>query len=65
MNGDPRDFSTLDAIDWIEAIPVSETRNYVQRVLENITIYGYRFEHSFLPELIVDAMIGSDTVDYP
>ncbi len=65
LNGDPRDFSTLDAIDWIEAIPVSETRNYVQRVLENLTVYGYRFEYSFLPELIVDAMIGSDTVDYP
>lgn len=64
LNGDPRNFSTLDAIDWIEAIPVSETRNYVQRVLENLTIYGYRFEDSFLPEQIVDAMIGSDMVDY-
>ena len=64
LNGDPRDFSTFDAIDWIEAIPVSETRNYVQRVLENLTVYGYRFEDSFLPELLVDAMIGSDTVDY-
>ncbi len=65
QNGDPRDFSTLDAIDWIEAIPVPETRNYVQRVLENLTIYGYRFEDSFLPEMIIDAMIGSDRVDYP
>ena len=65
LNGDPRDFSTLDAIDWIESIPAPETRNYVQRVLENMTIYGYRFEDRFLPELIVDAMIGSDTVDYP
>jgi soluble lytic murein transglycosylase len=65
QNGDPREFSTLDAIDWIEAIPVSETRNYVQRVLENLTIYGYRFEDSFLPEMIIDAMTGSDRVDYP
>ncbi|NKB57797.1 MAG: transglycosylase SLT domain-containing protein [Alphaproteobacteria bacterium] len=65
MNGDPRDFSTLEAIDWIEAIPIPETRNYVQRVLENLTIYGYRFEDSFLPSMIIDAMIGSDTVDYP
>lgn len=64
-NGDPRDFSTFDAIDWIEAIPIPETRNYVQRVLENWTIYGYRFEDSFLPGMIIDAMIGSDTVDYP
>jgi soluble lytic murein transglycosylase len=65
MNGDPRDFLTFDAIDWIEAIPIPETRNYVQRVLENWTIYGYRFEDSFLPGMITNAMIGADTVDYP
>ncbi len=64
-NGDPRDLSTLDAIDWIEAIPISETRNYVQRVLENLTIYGYRFDKSFMPEMIIDAMIGTEMVDYP
>ena len=38
LNGDPRDPS-VDAIDWIELIPFSETRNYVQRVLENLHIY--------------------------
>lgn len=65
LNGDPRSLSTLDAIDWIEAIPVAETRNYVQRVLENLTIYGYRFDDNFLPEVAVDAMIGSDTIEYP
>lgn len=27
------------AIDWIERIPYSETRNYVQRVLENLQVY--------------------------
>lgn len=27
------------AIDWIEGIPFSETRNYVQRVLENLQVY--------------------------
>ncbi len=26
-------------IDWIERIPFGETRNYVQRVIENIAIY--------------------------
>jgi soluble lytic murein transglycosylase len=26
-------------IDWIELIPFNETRNYVQRVLENAVIY--------------------------
>ena len=26
-------------IDWIEEIPYAETRNYVQRVMENAVIY--------------------------
>ncbi len=39
--GDPRR-SIEDAIDWIEMIPYYETRNYVQRVLENITVYRQR-----------------------
>jgi soluble lytic murein transglycosylase len=41
LNGDPR-VGPVDMIDWIEEIPISETRNYVQRVLENITIYRAR-----------------------
>lgn len=36
--GDPRS-PNVDAIDWIEQIPFSETRNYVQRVMENAVIY--------------------------
>ena len=39
--GDPRD-SVDDTLDWIEMIPFEETRNYVQRVLENITVYRQR-----------------------
>jgi len=37
-NGDPRT-GTADVIDWIEAIPIFETRNYVQRVMENAVVY--------------------------
>lgn len=37
-NGDPRG-GGIDWIDWIEKIPLSETRNYVQRVLENAVVY--------------------------
>ncbi len=37
-NGDPR-LVGVDPIDWIELIPFAETRNYVQRVIENIAIY--------------------------
>jgi len=36
--GDPRD-KNIDAIDWIEQIPFSETRSYVQRVMENVMVY--------------------------
>lgn len=36
--GDPRR-SAVDTIDWIERIPFDETRNYVQRVLENLQVY--------------------------
>ena len=36
--GDPRK-SEVNTIDWIERIPFRETRNYVQRVLENLTTY--------------------------
>jgi hypothetical protein len=39
--GDPRD-PKIDIIDWIELIPFGETRNYVQRVLENVEIYRNR-----------------------
>lgn len=41
-NGDPRGGTLADMIDWIELIPFNETRNYVQRVLENVTIYRAR-----------------------
>jgi soluble lytic murein transglycosylase len=37
-NGDPR-VPGVDVVDWIEAIPLSETRGYVQRVLENAVVY--------------------------
>ena len=40
--GDPRD-PKVDPIDWVERIPLSETRNYVQRILENLQIYRMRF----------------------
>lgn len=36
--GDPRS-GKLDIIDWVELIPYYETRNYVMRVLENVTNY--------------------------
>jgi soluble lytic murein transglycosylase len=40
--GDPRK-PDVDPIDWVERIPFTETRNYVQRVTENLQIYRVRF----------------------
>jgi soluble lytic murein transglycosylase len=40
--GDPRD-PKVDAVDWVELIPFSETRNYVQRIMENLQVYRTRF----------------------
>ncbi len=36
--GDPRG-GEIAMLDWLELIPVNETRNYVQRVLEGLVIY--------------------------
>ncbi len=36
--GDPRG-GKVDMVDWIETIPIDETRLYVQRVLENLQVY--------------------------
>ena len=40
VNGDPSK-NQLSYIDWIELIRFKETRNYVQRVLENVNVYKY------------------------
>lgn len=40
-NGDPRR-GEINMVDWIEQIPFHETRNYVQRVLENVAVYRAR-----------------------
>ena len=39
--GDPRE-TGVDPIDWIERIPFQETRDYVQRVTENLQVYRFR-----------------------
>src|SRR6478752_4626170 len=40
--GDPRD-PRVDPVDWVERIPISETRNYVARIMENLQVYRARF----------------------
>jgi soluble lytic murein transglycosylase len=41
-HGDPRD-PNVDPVDWVERIPFSETRNYVQRIMENVQVYRVKF----------------------
>ncbi|MCB1537425.1 MAG: lytic transglycosylase domain-containing protein [Rhodospirillales bacterium] len=46
--GDPRGDSgrgRIDMIDWIESIPIYETRNYVQRVMEGYAVYRAKLGH--------------------
>ncbi len=42
--GDPRT-GEIHLIDWTELIPIHETRNYVQRVMEGVYIYRLRLKH--------------------
>jgi soluble lytic murein transglycosylase len=44
--GDPR-AGKIDMVDWIEMIPLRETRNYVQRVMEGVGVYRDRLNGSF------------------
>ncbi|MEL7492068.1 MAG: transglycosylase SLT domain-containing protein [Pseudomonadota bacterium] len=46
--GDPRS-ADIDPIDWAESIPFTETRNYVQRVLENTQVYRGRVKGGPIP----------------
>jgi soluble lytic murein transglycosylase len=46
--GDPRK-SDVDLVDWVERIPFYETRNYVQRVMENLHVYRQRLNEKKAP----------------
>ncbi len=54
--GDPRD-PKVDPVDWVERLPFSETRNYVQRILENLEIYRVRFAGN--AKLLIEADLTS------
>jgi soluble lytic murein transglycosylase len=43
--GDPRD-KNVDPVDWVERIPFTETRQYVQKILESVQLYRCGFESS-------------------
>jgi soluble lytic murein transglycosylase len=56
-NGDPRE-AGVDSVEWIEAIPFTETRNYVMRVMEGLHVYRARLEGEAAPVRIVSDISG-------
>lgn len=64
-NGDPSD-GKVDAIDWIEQIPFAETRNYVERVLENMEVYKNRLAGRDMPlTILADLYAPAPPPDQP
>jgi soluble lytic murein transglycosylase len=61
-NGDPR---VSDPIDWIEQIPFGETRNYVQRVLENAQVYRARLAGKDAPLRILENLYAPNQPNMP
>jgi len=61
-NGDPR---VTDPIDWIEEIPFGETRNYVQRVLENAQVYRARLAGKDAPLRILTDLYAPNPPSMP
>ena len=59
-NGDPRTGS-IEMLDWIEAIPIFETKNYVQRVLENAVVYDTLQPGKTLPQAPLSFYLGKRT----
>jgi soluble lytic murein transglycosylase len=60
IHGDPRD-PKVDPVDWVERIPFAETRNYVQRVVENLHVYRARFGPDCDKATRPDLASGADT----
>ena len=58
-HGDPRD-GTVDLVDWIERIPFDETRDYVERVSENLGVYRQRFADEKLAPPPVSARVARE-----
>jgi soluble lytic murein transglycosylase len=55
--GDPRD-PGVDAIDWVETIPFTETRTYVMRVVESLVIYRAKLKGAVGPVRVTAELRG-------
>jgi soluble lytic murein transglycosylase len=56
--GDPR--KDADPVDWVERIPFDETRDYVQRVSENLAVYRQRFADEQPPAAMLSPRLAKD-----
>jgi soluble lytic murein transglycosylase len=56
--GDPRS-GQVDPIDWVESIPFQETRQYVQKVLQNTHIYRSRLAPKTVRPMTADLRRGA------
>lgn len=54
--GDPRGKEVDEVVDWIERIPYTETRSYVQRVMENYEVYKMRISGKY--DIVGDLVNG-------
>ncbi|TIM37811.1 lytic transglycosylase domain-containing protein [Mesorhizobium sp.] len=54
--GDPRGKDIDAVVDWIERIPYTETRSYVQRVMENYEVYKMRISGKY--DIVGDLVNG-------
>ena len=55
--GDPRN-ADVDVVDWVETIPLSETRTYVMRVVESLVIYRAKLKGAVGPVRISAELRG-------
>jgi soluble lytic murein transglycosylase len=56
--GDPR-AEGVDPVDWVESIPFTETRYYVQKVLQNTHVYRSRLAPASMRGMTADLLRGS------
>jgi soluble lytic murein transglycosylase len=56
--GNPKGMAIDDVVDWVELIPFSETRSYVQRVMENYQVYKWRLNGRY--DIVRDLRYGRD-----
>ena len=56
--GDPRG-GQVDPIDWVESIPFQETRQYVQKVLQNVHVYRARLAPDTVHAMSADLKRGT------